>query len=169
LTVNGTVPTILDVESLKPLNAFRYFNNVIPDNEMGRDLYFERMNAKLSVADFIFFDPDNGLDVSSVKRGRKNSSKYLYRDEVRDCLSSGKSALVYQHYPREERNAFEQRIAEQVFEQTEAVAIWAFRTAHVVFLLVVADEHKRDLGSAAQSIADKWDSNFLTGEQLVGN
>ncbi|MBZ0217395.1 MAG: hypothetical protein K8F25_12630 [Fimbriimonadaceae bacterium] len=167
LTANETAPTIVEVEDLKPLDTFSYFNNIIPDSEIGRDLYFERMKASLSDADLIFFDPDNGLDVSSVTRGRKNSSKYIYRDEIRDCLSAGKSALVYQHYPREERSAFERRVANELFDQTNGVDVWAFRTAHVVFFLVIAPSHKSVLDIAAQKISSNLNSEFLTGAQLV--
>ena len=40
-----------------------------------------RCALQLYDVDLVFFDPDNGLE-TTLPKGRKNSSKYLYLDEV---------------------------------------------------------------------------------------
>ena len=44
-------------------------------------------------ADLVFFDPDNGIEIASVKKGRKDSSKFVYLDEIGASYAAGKSAL----------------------------------------------------------------------------
>ena len=90
----------------------------------------------LSGCDLIFFDPDNGLDVPSVQRGRRNSSKYVYRSEVSEAYQRGHSVLVYQHFTRENRDTFLDRICDDLKDCTGATDIEVFRTPHVAFLLL---------------------------------
>jgi hypothetical protein len=54
----------------------------------------------------VFFDPDNGLETNSLKKGRKNSSKFAFLDELADYFRRHQSVLVYQHYPHVDRVEF---------------------------------------------------------------
>jgi hypothetical protein len=44
----------------------------------------------------IFFNPENGLEVLSCRKGKKDSSKYVYWDEVSKSYGSGHSVLIHQ-------------------------------------------------------------------------
>ena len=88
----------------------QYFDDVIPNNEEGRLSFFQAALAKFAQSDLIFFDPDNGLDVPSKKKGKRDSCKFIYRDEVTAIFNGGKSILLYQHFTREERCRFVGRI-----------------------------------------------------------
>lgn len=79
-----------------------YYNALTPDGLAERQAYFEGALAALASSDLIFFDPDNGLDVRSVRKGRMRSSKYLFRDEVVRTYAAGHSLLIYQHLARAE-------------------------------------------------------------------
>jgi hypothetical protein len=51
-------------------------------------------------ADVAFFDPDNGLETTTVPHSRKLSTKHVYWREVRRSWDEGHSVLVYQHHAR---------------------------------------------------------------------
>ena len=58
------------------LTKCRFFSDIIQDDNRQRDLFFNKFFKFAEGADLVFFDPDNGLEVKSVPRGKKRSSKY---------------------------------------------------------------------------------------------
>jgi hypothetical protein len=144
-----------------------YFNAPTPDALAERDAYFQRALAALSACDLIFFDPDNGLDVPSKRKGTRDSSKYLFRDETAATYVAGHSLLIYQHFPRQERNGFIRGLADELSILCPSARVWAFKTSHVVFFLVIHPRHEHKLGSLAATTATRWDSSFISGAELV--
>ena len=56
----------------------RFYREVINDNVGSRENFFSGFLEFAKGADLVFFDPDNGIEVKSIPRGRKSSSKYVY-------------------------------------------------------------------------------------------
>jgi len=133
----------------------RYFDDIIPDDEEGRSVFFRAALAKLAQCDLIFFDPDNGLDVPSKKKGQRNSSKFVYRDEVTTVFNGGKSVLIYQHFTRQKRRHFVERIGRSLKDLMPNSSIWAFCTAHVVFFLVINPRHAPTLEKRAADVSQQ--------------
>ena len=77
----------------------RYLKGLVSDNMNHRQKYFERLSRIAQSSDLIFFDPDNSLEVKSKPKGKKDSFKYLYWDEVVKMCKLGYSLLIYQHFP----------------------------------------------------------------------
>jgi hypothetical protein len=138
----------------------------MPDELAGRHALLDRCAYEFRDVDLIFFDPDNGLEVSSLPKGRKNSSKYLYLDEVAAFYASGKSLLIYQHFPRVERAVFLGRCAERLRAAAPGASLWAFTTAHVVFLLLLHPDSPARLHSAANAACTRWTPGFISGRFL---
>jgi hypothetical protein len=143
-----------------------YFNEVLSDDHASRLAFMERCAGALAHAQLIFFDPDNGLEVSLAK-GRRNSSKYLYLDEVAAFYRSGKSLLIYQHFPRIERSAFLTSCVERLRATASGCAIWTFITAHVAFFLLVHPESPARIAVAAMDACGRLDPSFIRGEYLT--
>ena len=59
-----------------------YFDEIVPDSAEARRDYMSGALQALQEADLIFFDPDNGIEIKSKPKGRKDSSKFLYWDEI---------------------------------------------------------------------------------------
>jgi hypothetical protein len=144
-----------------------YVNTLVPDGLAARQFWFKQAMASLAGSELVFFDPDNGLDVLSKAKGTKNSSKFLYRDEVVSTVAAGHSVLIYQHFPREERASFVARLAEDLKAIGPTAEIWAFRTSHVVFLLIIQPRHMTALSAAARHVAEQADPTFLKAELIV--
>ncbi|MCL7999968.1 hypothetical protein M8994_17165 [Brucella sp. 21LCYQ03] len=142
-----------------------YFNELLPDDTMGRRAFMSRCAIALGNTDLVFFDPDNGLEVS-LRKDRKNSSKYLYLDEVVEFYGTGNSLLIYQHFPRIERKAFIAQRSEQLREAAPGCSIWAFTTAHVVFFLVLNPSSSEQLLDAAEAAAHRWQPGFIKAKHL---
>lgn len=154
------------IEDSGAIPGASYHNELLPDELAGRRAFMGRCAYAFREADLIFFDPDNGLEVSSLPKGRKNSSKYLYLDEVAAFYASGKSLLIYQHFPRVERTVFLARCAERLRVAAPGASLWAFTTAHVVFLLLLHPASPARLHSAADVACRRWAPEFISGRLL---
>jgi hypothetical protein len=129
------------VEDAGLLADSTYVRDVLADDLFLRDQYFGRVWAATSGRTLAFFDPDNGMAVASVRKGARNSSKYLYWDELRDAYRKGLSLIVYQHFPRRPRDLFLRELAARVHDVTGSTRVLALSTPHVAFILVPHTHH----------------------------
>jgi len=120
------------------LSSARFHTELLSDDAESRTHYFDEFWRVLEGCDFVFFDPDNGLEVKSKPYGRRDSCKYLYWRELTEAVERGYPVLVYQHFRREERGRFIERMVQEIGERTEMGVVWSFSTAHVVFFLLLA-------------------------------
>ena len=148
--------SVAAIERSGLLPATRFWSDLLPDEAGTRDAWFDRFWGHAARADLVFFDPDNGLEVKSVCRGRANSSKYLYGSEVEEASARGHSVLVYQHFPRERRVPFVARQAAELGRRCGSSSVIALRTAHVVFLLAPRPAHQSRLSAAAVEVGRCW-------------
>jgi hypothetical protein len=144
------------IESSGILPNAIFHRTIFTDDSCKRRKYFADMQVKFQNTDLIFFDPDNGIEVASRKCGRKNSSKYVYWDELVDAYKDGKSLLIYQHFAREKREDFIHRRATEFHERLPASELFSFQTPHVVFILASQPEHVQHFEPNAAEIADIW-------------
>jgi hypothetical protein len=119
-----------------------YFNGILGDDLSQRTAYFDAAHVALAESDLVFLDPDNGLEVLSIPKGRRNSSKYLYFDEAAAFYEAGKSLLIYQHFPRVNRIEFLQRVSASLEYRLRGGRVRGHATTHVAFLLVARPEHQ---------------------------
>src|SRR5690606_28678918 len=131
----------------------------------GRKAFMEHAASAFRDSELVFFDPDNGME-TTLPKGRKNSSKYVYLDELADFYRAGKSLLVYQHFPRIERRAFVASCLDRFRTVMPNASLWTFTTAHVVFLLAIHPESPARLVVAAMEACGRWDPGFIRGEYV---
>ena len=144
------------VEERAMLPGAEFFSGIIPDDRHSRSSVIASGFDFLRDSELIFFDPDNGIEIKSLKKGHQGSCKYLYWDEIVESFRSGKSVLIYQHFPREERNAFVARIFNDMRERTACKSALCFRTANVAFFLLSQDRHADRMSIASKAISDAW-------------
>src|SRR4051812_1492967 len=143
-----------------------FFDEYLSDRPALRRAYFQSALEHLGRADLIFFDPDNGLAPPSVPKGSTNSSKYIYRDEIHDAYHAGHSVLLYQHFARETRAAYLDRIAADLSGCAAGAGAWCFWTPHTAFFLFVHPRHGKLLGGAAEAACSRWDPKFIRGKHF---
>jgi hypothetical protein len=133
--------SVVEARSRRLMPGAVFHEETLTDDRDERYGYIKRFLAASRSCELVFFDPDNGLDVRSVPKGRRGSSKYLYRDELRQAFRAGHSVLFYQHFPRVARGPYSSRLADKVGVLTGAAGVWRLRTAHVLFLLAAQVRH----------------------------
>lgn len=155
------------IEGSEILPGAIFVNTIVPEQLFERQLWFKQASAALADTDLIFFDPDNGIEVRSVGKGQRNSSKYVYRDELAAAYRAGHSLLVYQHFQRKERESFIRDLADNLRRAAADAEIWAVRTSHVVFVLAIQPQHRAALSAAAHHIREAADPSFLNAQLIA--
>ncbi|MDO8501593.1 MAG: hypothetical protein Q7S20_07095 [Gemmatimonadaceae bacterium] len=138
------------------LSGAVFFDEIVPDDRNGRARVMSASNELLKESELVFFDPDNGIEIETCRPGHKQSSKYLLWDEVAEQYKSGKSILVYQHFRREQRQAFIARMSEAFQRRTDCEAVVCFQTANVAFFLLIQQVHLERLLRASSQVARAW-------------
>lgn len=144
-----------------------YFSTHVPDSALLRGPWFRSLSERAQGSDLIFLDPDNGLEVKSKPYGKRDSSKFIYWHEVQALWSSGKSLLIYQHFIREKRFNFIERMLEALRSATPGSFVEAFSTPHVVFLMALQPEHQRFHEAIISSVQESWEGQIQHWELTI--
>jgi hypothetical protein len=144
------------IEESGLLPGATFFSGVVPDERDARTRWGQQLEQAASGVDLVFLDPDNGLQIDSKPLGRKGSSKYAMWCEVEALWSAGSSVLVYQHFRRERRDPFAQRMMAELRDHTGAQLVEAFRTPHVLFVLAGQERHRTVLEDAIARRLPDW-------------
>lgn len=151
-------PTRADLQRLEASDAIPgavYFNNMAPDGLSDRRRWHAHAMGELTNADLVFFDPDNGFEIASCPKGRARSNKFVFFDEMVDHYRAGRSVLVYQHFPRTQRDEFILNLCEKMKTTLDNASILYFRTANVVFMLGARPDHYNNF---LKKLFNKFDS-----------
>lgn len=144
------------IEQTNLLPGARYFSRIVPDAYNDRNVWSQELLLKANGSDLVFLDPDNGIEVKSKPFGRKDSSKYLYLREISNLWEHRKSLLIYQHFHREKKSSFIERIRGKLQETAKGSLIAAFTTPHVVFFLLLQPEHQKHYDSIVTNVQSNW-------------
>jgi hypothetical protein len=121
---------------------------------------------QLDRAHLIFFDPDQGLDTHSVRKGNPQSPKYIFLDEIAATFTAGHSVLIYQHFIREVRDRYLKRRARELAIVAPGSHHRVVLAGDTAFFLLVDPRHEKEILHALDEAIAKWDSNFITVEPL---
>jgi hypothetical protein len=123
--------------------------------------WFDEALTKLSEADVVFLDPDNGMAAKRAKKHWRGSVKYIFEDEVTGWLNRGQSVVLYQHQQR-------RRLSEQVSEQEKILgagracaAVSFHRRAVRIYYILPAEDHAPRISERLTSfLAGAWGEHF---------
>ena len=138
-----------------------FYDQILEDDRTVQENYFKNLETKVQRADYVFFDPDNGLEVKSTSLGRRNSSKYLYWKFLVPIYKSRKSVLIYQHFPRLKRKKFIQERIKEIQERTGSYATVAIETPYTIFFLAAHEYHMAEFQKGLDAIKKKWISDKI--------
>ena len=144
------------IENTEILPAAQFYSELVPDPQSERKTWFDSLLEYAERSELVFLDPDNGIEIKSKPYGRKNSSKYVYCQEIKTLWESGKSILIYQHFIREERRGFIERMLEKIQVLTPGSLVEAFATSHVVFLMALQPGHMHHHEKIVSSVQKRW-------------
>lgn len=164
----GRSPDTRRLASLEQSGLFpraRFFNSALPDELESRQRYFDQAQNALGGCDVVFFDPDNGLNVPSIRKGNRNSSKYLYDDEIASFWDRGASVLIYQHHPFEKIEEFSTRSANRLTRGLPGSKVNVFREAHATFFLASQAKHTRAIRTVITTTSAEWPAWFILSRE----
>lgn len=143
-----------------------FFNDILYDSVPDRKRYFQKLSNSLDDTELVFFDPDTGIAPASMMKGKNKSSKYLFWSELKEIIDSGKSVLIYQHFPRfKKRDDLIKEKRMLIEERTEAVEVFVFRTPHVAFFLIPQPEHHNAAREMVLKTEERWDDKIKIDHQ----
>jgi hypothetical protein len=133
-----------------------FYREYVHDDNGLRDEFFKEFQDFSQGTDLVFFDPDNGLEVKSVPRGKRGSSKYIYWDEVKASYEAGHSLLIYQHFPRKPRKLFLSNLVRKFRDIVGPYRVFSYCTYHVTFLLLAQPDHEDLFKQNNKKVKEVW-------------
>jgi hypothetical protein len=98
-----------------------YFSEAVPyaggtaqQRAADRAAWFERAQKAVGDCNFIFLDPDNGLEVRSVPLTSPQAGKYASVHEITTLLETGAAVVLYQHGQRTPWAVQRERVCAQI-------------------------------------------------------
>ncbi|HHQ49329.1 MAG TPA: hypothetical protein ENK19_10670 [Acidobacteria bacterium] len=157
---SSPAPDVSGIECSGLLPDASYYPVMVPDGRGERELWRRGLLQAAGDAGWVFLDPDNGIEVASKPVGRKGSSKYVTWGELEALWSAGCSLLIYQHFRREPREPFARRLISELRRWTGARCTEAFRTPHVLFLLVAQPRHAERFREGIRLVSRRWNAQI---------
>lgn len=126
-----------------------------------RAAWFDDGFNKLSEAELVFLDPDNGLASNRCKKHLRSSAKFIFEDEVVAWVNRGQSVVLYQHQQR-------RSLSEQVSEQRKILAAgrpchavsFHRRAARIYYILPTEDHERKICERLTCFLAGEWGKHF---------
>jgi len=138
--VDANNRNVAAIKNNRLFSHYEFISDFIKDDKESRSKYFDIVYEKAKNQNTIFFDPDNGIEVKDPKKGNKDSSKYVYWDEIQTVYDLKKNILVYQHFPQRPKGGremyIENLVRECVSKFTEAMIV-PIKTRNVVFIFIL--------------------------------
>ena len=133
--------------------------------EAHRERWLEAAKKKTEGCNIIFLDPDNGLEVKSVRSYYKKGPKYVFLEEIEPYIARKQSVVIYQHLSRQ-GTATEQvrRRREQLWKLPGVFDIFALRyhrgTGRVFFVLASRKHSKILRAQTDRLLEGLWAKHF---------
>ena len=129
-----------------------------------RDMWHKKAMLALSGCRLVFLDPDNGMEVSSVRYHSAKISKYVLYEEAADYIRTGEQSLViYNHRPRKKEAAYfeELRSKFQTMTEFQDKKMWAVtfpKSSVRDYIIIAANEEHAETIERALSVMrnSKW-------------
>ncbi|MEK9151818.1 MAG: hypothetical protein AAB692_00460 [Patescibacteria group bacterium] len=132
-------------------SGIKFFNDYVNDLSKRSEMLEAIRRDKTS--DLIFFDPDNGIEVTSTNPN--NVHKYVLRSDIETVLGSGKSVLIYQHFIRKNRDIFIREKVQKI-KRHFRVSVSVIRVRHSVYFLLGQKRHAVKIGKALKEYSNIW-------------
>jgi hypothetical protein len=156
LLSTAPIPNVSLMERSALIPRASYYSALVSDSIGDREMWREGLLSAALAADLVFLDPDIGIEIPSKPIGRRGSSMYAAWKEIQSLWEHGCSILIYQHFPREHRASFMDRMLSELHERTGARFCEAFSTPYAVFLLAIQERDRIRFRDAALLLSQRW-------------
>jgi hypothetical protein len=134
-------------------------SRILADDLVDRAAWVAELEAMAPASSLVFLDPDNGLETKK-KKGRKDSNKFVYWDEIED-LSRSRSLVIFQHWRRVNHEQMAADLRAELRARTPTHDVFDIRSPNVLFLVAARPADTDLLVGAAERVADRWPGEIV--------
>ena len=137
------------------LNCRLFVDEFVPRSASERLDWHRRALKRLEKCDLVFLDPDNGLNVESVRPGSRKSVKYVWQHEIAAYVFAGKSVIFYNHRPRQKPGVYFPAYSARLASLGKPVHVMTFprRSVRDYFIIPASPEHEKRICAAMERMA----------------
>lgn len=147
---------IRQIQNPAIISNTKFFDTLVPKPRQERRQWLCEISSAATGSDLVFFDPDNGIEVSTCPLGRKKSEKYVYWSELTEFWKCNCSLLVYQHFRRENHDKFISKLMGEMELQLPDCRVEALITRNVLFLLAAQPAHWPAIERMLARLENQW-------------
>ncbi len=152
----GAVRSVAWIENSGLLDGATFYGRVVPREGVARRRWLDDGLRVARGADVVFLDPDNGLEVKSVRPGTVQSAKYVFLDELARIHATGASVLIYQHHAHVAYEEIVSKCVDALSGAIESPKLVVLRATGVSFFLIPQARHSGKLARAIAWIEERW-------------
>ncbi|MCL2337005.1 MAG: hypothetical protein FWC60_06260 [Firmicutes bacterium] len=148
-------------------NAIYFSSRLLPPatKKFSRDDWHKRAMKRLSDADIIFLDPDNGIITKSTSPKSAKSVKFVLHDEICDYYMAGHSLVIYNHRSRQTEpeylRRFDWMIDEPRLKTAHRLGLKFVRGTVRDYIFLIQPKHQPLVLSAVETILNSaWNKHF---------
>ena len=146
----------------------------VPDKKAHRENWHNAAMGALKPCDVVFLDPDNGLEVDSIKPFALKGNKYVTYKEAADYYQSGASVIIYNHkdftperdFLLKKRDKFR---STEGTENAELLCLKAPRFSVRYYFILVQEKHKQQLNEAINTMLDTGWRDYMSLVEVPGS
>lgn len=118
-----------------------------------RQEYFNGIKKEMLKATVILLDPDNGFEISSMRKSKGNKYlKYSEVEQIYDKMGSDSVVIVYQHIPRVSREDFFKSIGDKLKQKLYNGQVICISNNVIAFFII----SKGFINSQLKHIAERY-------------
>ena len=156
LVLKRELRSVNHIEKDNILDNCRFYKDIIYDSVESREHFFNKFHKFSKGVDLVFFDPDNGIEIKSIPRGKRSSSKYIYWNEIKASYEAGHSIMIYQHFPRKPREPFLRDLVHKFRNIIHVCQVFSYCTYHAAFILVPQPCHQEMFLENSDKVKEVW-------------
>ncbi len=148
--------SVQKLEAAGLLKCSSFVHDPVPRETQTRSDWHQKALTYLADCDLVFLDPDNGLNVKSVRAGSQKSVKYVWMHEITDYIAAEKSVIFYNHRPRKKADAYFSEYSARLEAMNKPVYVLTFprRSIRDYFIIPAAASHEARILAALHSMEE---------------
>lgn len=156
--------SVAAIENRRLISGAQYYSDLL-STPAGRAEWHSKALRYLNECEIVFLDPDNGVLVKSVGPSSLKSIKYVFREEIIDYYTSGKSVVFYNHRSRERKHVYLKRFdwlhSEPKLSGASVSGLTFARGTIRDYFFLARQEHRKEASSTIDRIlSSPWQKHF---------
>lgn len=155
---------ISHIEQSNLFNNALFFNNPLVTGSDKRAEWHKNALATLKECDFVYLDPDTGLENATINFNKSDSMKFVTYAEAADYFKRGQNVIIYQHDKRVNEKVYTElfgKFSDDYKIPREQISYLRFASKTVRFYAFLLQRNKADaINNILKDFTTKWQKSF---------